>query len=78
MNKVLGVDQAKKQLKVQGQMTLKNLYDAADEANLSIPGSSLPWWQGLTLAGVFATASHGTGNNNTHMIVSPLRVQQLF
>jgi FAD/FMN-containing dehydrogenase len=70
MNKVLGVDKEKKQMKVQAQMTLKNLYDAADAANLSTPRSALPWWQGLTLGGVFATSSHGTGNNVTHMIVS--------
>jgi FAD/FMN-containing dehydrogenase len=70
LNKVLAVDTEKKQLKVQAQMTLKNLYDAADAAGLSTPRSALPWWQGLTLGGVFATASHGTGNNATHTIVS--------
>lgn len=70
MNKVLAVDQASKQIKVQAQMTLKNLYDAADANGLSTPRSALPWWQGLTLGGVFATSSHGTGNNVTHMIVS--------
>ena len=70
MNKVLLVDKEKKQMKVQAQMTLKNLYDAADANSLSTPRSALPWWQGLTLGGVFATASHGTGNNVTHMIVS--------
>lgn len=74
MNKVLAVNKEAKQLKVQAQMTLKNLYDAADAAGLSTPRSALPWWQGLTLGGVFSTASHGTGNNATHMIVS---VQQL-
>jgi FAD/FMN-containing dehydrogenase len=70
MNKVLAVDKEKKQIKVQAQMTLKTLYEAADAAHLSIPRESLPWWQGLTLGGVFATSSHGTGNNVTHMIVS--------
>lgn len=70
MNKVLGVDTEKKQIKVQAQMTLKGLYDAADAAHLSTPRSALPWWQGLTLGGVFSTSSHGTGNNVTHMIVS--------
>jgi FAD/FMN-containing dehydrogenase len=70
MDKVLAVDKAKQQLRVQGQMTLNKLYAAADEAGLSVPRFGLPWWQGLTLAGVFATASHGSGNNVTHMIVS--------
>lgn len=72
MNKVLSIDQASKQIKVQAQMTLKNLYDAADAAHLSTPRFGLPWWQGLTLGGVFATSSHGSGNNVTHMIVSLL------
>jgi FAD/FMN-containing dehydrogenase len=70
MNKVLGVDKEKQQLRVQGQMTLKEFYTAADEAHLSVPRFGLPWWQGLTLGGVFSTASHGSGNNVTHMIVS--------
>jgi FAD/FMN-containing dehydrogenase len=72
MNKVLAVDQATKKIKVQAQMTLKQLYEAADANNLSTPRSALPWWQGLTLGGVFSTSSHGTGNNVTHMIVSIL------
>lgn len=70
MNKVLSVDKEAKQIKVQAQMTLKGFYDTADAAHLSIPVEALPWWQGLTLGGVFATSSHGTGNNATHMIVS--------
>lgn len=70
MTKVLSVDSAKKQMRVQAQMTLKELYAAADAADMSTPRSALPWWQGLTLAGVFATSSHGTGNNVTSMIVS--------
>jgi FAD/FMN-containing dehydrogenase len=70
MNKVLAVDKEKQQLRVQGQMTMKDFYAAADEAGLSVPRFGLPWWQGLTLGGVFSTASHGSGNNVTHMIVS--------
>jgi FAD/FMN-containing dehydrogenase len=72
MNKVLAVDKQKQQLRVQGQMTLKEFYTAADAAQLSVPRFGLPWWQGLTLGGVFSTASHGSGNNVTHMIVSTL------
>jgi FAD/FMN-containing dehydrogenase len=78
MNKVLSVDKESKQIKVQAQMTLKGFYETADAAHLSIPVEALPWWQGLTLGGVFATSSHGTGNNATHMIVSAsLRASQL-
>lgn len=70
MRQVLGVNHQKQQLRVQGQMTLKDLYATADANGMSTALSSLPWWQGLTLAGVFATASHGTGNNATSTIVS--------
>jgi FAD/FMN-containing dehydrogenase len=70
MTKVLSVDKGKKQLRVQAQMNLKDLYATADANDMSTPRSALPWWQGLTLAGVFATSSHGTGNNATSMIVS--------
>lgn len=70
MTKVLAVDHEKKQLRVQAQMRLKELYEAADANQMSTPRSALPWWQGLTLAGVFSTSSHGTGLNTTSMIVS--------
>jgi hypothetical protein len=70
MNKVLSVDHAAKQMRVQGQITLKEFYGAATAAGLSIQRSALPWWQGLTLAGVMATTSHGSGLNRTSMIVS--------
>lgn len=75
MNKmvgVLGIDHDKKQLRVQAQMTLKGLYETADANEMSTPRSALPWWQGLTLAGIFSTTSHGTGLNVTSMLVSLL------
>lgn len=71
MNKVLAVDRANLQMRVEGQITLKDFYAAATAAGLSIPRESLPWWQGLTLAGVMSTTSHGSGFNRTSMIVSP-------
>lgn len=70
MDKVLAIDQDKRQMRVQGQITLKDFYAAATAAGLSIPRGSLPWWQGLTLAGIMATTSHGSGLNTTSMIVS--------
>ncbi len=69
MNKVLSIDKVTKRMTIQAQATLKDLFSAADAAELSVPRSALPWWQGLTLAGVFSTASHGTGSNATSMIV---------
>ncbi len=72
MNKLLSVDQANKRLTVQGQMTIKELFAAATANGMSIPRASLPWWQGLTLAGIMSTTSHGSGLNQTSMIVSGL------
>eukprot|EP00878_Enallax_costatus_P025086 GHUV01026807.1.p1 GENE.GHUV01026807.1~~GHUV01026807.1.p1 ORF type:complete len:612 (+),score=124.44 GHUV01026807.1:250-2085(+) len=68
MNQVLHVDHAKLQLKLQAQMNLKGLIAAADANDMSIPVTAVPWWQRLTLGGIFSTASHGSGNNATSMI----------
>jgi FAD/FMN-containing dehydrogenase len=69
MTDVLSVDQGLKQLRVQAQMKLKGLYEAAEANQMSTPRSALPWWQGLTLAGTFSTTSHGSGFNATSMLV---------
>lgn len=68
MTKVLGHDKATHEVKVQAQIDIKGLLTYANANGISPPRSSLPWWQGLTLAGVYATASHGTGRNTTSMI----------
>lgn len=65
MTKVLSLDKATNQLKVQAQIPIKGLLEYATENGISPPRSALPWWQGLTLAGIYATASHGTGLNVT-------------
>jgi hypothetical protein len=70
MTKVLAHDKATHQLRVQAQIDIKGLLTYGNEHGLSPPRSSLPWWQGLTLGGIFSTASHGTGLNVTSMIVS--------
>jgi hypothetical protein len=70
MTKVLGADHESHQLHVQGQITLKEFYAAATAAGMSVQRSALPWWQGLTLAGIMSTTSHGSGFNRTSMIVS--------
>lgn len=74
MTRVLSVDQGKKQIRVQAQMTLKGLYEAAAANQMSTPRSALPWWQGLTLGGIFSTSSHGTGLNATSMLVRGLQL----
>lgn len=68
MTKVLAADHKKNQLTVQAQITLKDLYEAATANNMSIPRSSLPWWQGLTIGGIMSTTSHGSGHNVTSMV----------
>jgi len=75
MNQVLAVDKEKHQMTVQGQIILKDFFAAATANGMSVPRASLPWWQGLTLAGIMATTSHGSGLNQTSMIV---RVVQSF
>lgn len=70
MNKLLSVNKANHQMRVQAQMQLHDLYQAATANEMSIPRSSLPWWQGLTLGGIVSTTSHGSGHNVTSMIVS--------
>lgn len=70
MTQVLEADTEGLTMKVQAQITLRDFYKAANAAKLSPPRSSLPWWQGLTLAGIFTTSSHGTGLNTTSMLVS--------
>lgn len=71
---MLAVDKANNRMRVQAQMMTKDLYPAATAAGLSVPRSSLPWWQELTLGGVVATSSNGTGLNVTSMIVSGRRL----
>lgn len=69
-HQVLAVDKATRRMRVQAQITLKDLYPAATAAGLSVPRGSLPWWQGLTLGGIMATSSHGSGLNETSSVVS--------
>jgi FAD/FMN-containing dehydrogenase len=45
MNKLLSVDAAKRQLRVQAQMTVRQLLQAANANSLSVPRAALPWWQ---------------------------------
>lgn len=69
MTRVLSVDKAATVMRVQAQIPLRDFYTNATAVGMSPPRSSLPWWQGLTLAGIFASSSHGSGLNTTSMIV---------
>lgn len=70
MTNVLTLDKATHQLKVQAQIPIKGLLEYATANGISPPRSALPWWQGLTLGGIYATQSHGTGLNMTSSLVS--------
>jgi hypothetical protein len=72
MTKVLSFDTPGNKMRVQAQMPLKQFFQEATKVGLSPPRSSLPWWQGLTLGGIYSTSSHGSGLNTTSMIVSAL------
>ncbi|KAI8472152.1 MAG: hypothetical protein J3K34DRAFT_415296 [Monoraphidium minutum] len=68
MTKVLSHDKATNLLRVQAQINIRELLEYGNANGISPPRSSLPWWQGLTLGGIFATASHGSGLHVTSMI----------
>jgi len=68
MTQVLSVDAENHVMSVEAQMSIKDLFAAATANKLSPMRSSLPWWQGLTLGGIFSTSSHGSGLNVTSMM----------
>eukprot|EP00879_Flechtneria_rotunda_P021038 GHRR01022162.1.p1 GENE.GHRR01022162.1~~GHRR01022162.1.p1 ORF type:complete len:385 (+),score=112.10 GHRR01022162.1:332-1486(+) len=65
MSRVLSVDHAKYQMRVQAGMLLSSMLKEASSANMSVPLGCLPSFGDLTLGGVLATGAHGTGYNTT-------------
>jgi FAD/FMN-containing dehydrogenase len=71
LNKVVSVDPAKSQLKVQAGMDMRGLLDAATAAKMSVPLIALPDYLGLSVGGVIATGATGTGQGTgTSCLVS--------
>jgi FAD/FMN-containing dehydrogenase len=70
MTKVLAVNVTSYTMRVQAQMTMQHLYEAATAAGMSVVGGLLPAWAGLTLGGVMAASAHGSGYNTRSTVVS--------
>ena len=70
LNKALGYDAKAHVLRVGAGMNLTELLKAATDVGASVQVGTLPAYQGLTLAGIFATSAHGSGDLTKGMLVS--------
>lgn len=78
MNKVLAVDPAAKQMRVQAGMLITQLLKEATAAGMSVPLGSVPAFGDLTLGGVLVTGAHGTGHKATSSLVRRASQQYVF
>lgn len=69
MNKVLSVDKAAFQMRVQAGMLVTALLQEASAQGMSVPLGSVPAFGDLTLGGVLVTGAHGTGHLTTSCLV---------
>ena len=69
MNAVLSVDSSSGEMRVQAQILLSKLYEAATAARLSVPLGVVPAWAGLSVAGIIAASAHGSGRNSSSTLV---------
>lgn len=74
MNRVLGVDKNKLQMRVQAGLFVTQLLAEAGASGMSVPLGSVPAFGDLTLGGVLATGGHGTGHLTTSCLVSDVGV----
>lgn len=70
MNKLLSVDKAAYQMRVQTGMLVTQLLKEATASGMSVPLGSVPAFGDLTLGGVLVTGAHGTGHLTTSSLVS--------
>lgn len=69
MNKVLSVDKAANQMRVQAGMLVTHLLEEATAQGLSVPLGAVPAFGDLTLGGVLVTGAHGSGHLSTSCLV---------
>lgn len=76
MTRVLSVDKAANQMRVQAGMLITQLLKEATAAGMSVPLGTVPAFGDLTLGGVLVTGAHGTGHQATSSLVSIKQRQQ--
>jgi FAD/FMN-containing dehydrogenase len=69
LDKVLAVDSKKNTMRVGAGMDLNKFMKAATAAKMSVQIGSLTAYAGLTLAGIFATSAHGSGDKTINNLV---------
>jgi FAD/FMN-containing dehydrogenase len=70
LSRILGVDKAKKQVRVQAGVRLYEIQRVAAENKLAVPVGTLTDHGDLTIGGVITTSSHGTGLRTASSMVS--------
>ena len=76
LNHILKTDREAMKMTVEPGVTLKELINEAAKAGLTLP--STPYWWGITVGGLMATAAHGSSlwgkGSSVHDYVVELRV----
>jgi FAD/FMN-containing dehydrogenase len=77
LDKVLAVNSRRNTMRVGAGMDLNKFLKAATAAKMSVQIGSLTAYAGLTLAGLFATSAHGSGDKTINNLVGAWRAYGL-